>query len=89
MALPESSENLIRLAKALIDQENARVLVPPQDNSTGYWFGGGNVVQAPDGSVLIIGRYRNYGDSRTGVGAGERGLELAIFRANAVDEPFE
>tara|TARA_R110002096_G_scaffold16106_5_gene54976 strand:- start:370 stop:1473 length:1104 start_codon:yes stop_codon:yes gene_type:complete len=89
MALPEYSENLIRLAKALINQEKAKVLVPPQDNSSGYWFGGGNVVQAPDGSVLIIGRYRNYGDSRTGVGAGERGLELALFRAESVDDPFE
>lgn len=89
MALPDYSENLIRLAKALVDQENARILVPPQDNSTGFWFGGGNVVEAPDDSVLIIGRYRNYGDSRTGVGAGERGLELAIFRAESVDEPFE
>ncbi len=89
MALPDSSENLIRLAKALIDQQKAAVLVPPKQNSTGFWFGGGNVVQAPDGSVLIVGRYRNFGDSRTGVGAGERGLELAIFRADTVTGPFE
>lgn len=82
-------EKLVNLATALVDQENARVLVEPQDRSTGYWFGGGNVVQDRDGSILICGRYRNYGDSRTGVGAGARGLELAIFRAPSVDAPFE
>ncbi len=89
MALPDSSENLIRLAKALVDQEKASILIPAQHPSTGFWFGGGNIVQAPDGSFLIVGRYRNFGDSRTGVGAGDRGLELAIFRADSFDAPFE
>ncbi|MCB1232165.1 MAG: exo-alpha-sialidase [Verrucomicrobiae bacterium] len=82
-------EKLVNLATALVDQKNARILVEPQDRSTGYWFGGGNVIQDRDGSILICGRYRNYGDSRTGVGAGERGLELAIFRAPSVEAPFE
>ena len=89
MALPDYSEKLVRLSKALVNQEKASVLVPPQENSTGFWFGGGNIVEAPDGSILVIGRYRNFGDSRTGVGAGQRGLELAIFRAESVVGPFE
>ena len=83
------TEKLTQLAKELINQDAARELVAPQDRSTGYWFGGGNVIQDHDGSILICGRYRNYGDSRTGVGAGERGLELAIFRAPDVNSPFE
>ena len=74
-------QKLTTLARALIDQKAARILIEPQDRSTGFWFGGGNVIQDRDGSILICGRYRNYGDSRTGVGAGERGLELAVFRA--------
>ena len=34
-----------------------------------------------DGSLLLIGRYRDAGDSRTGVSAGTRGRELALFRS--------
>ena len=83
------NQKLIDLSCALVDQENARLLVEPLGRSSGYWFGGGNVIQDRDGSILICGRYRNYGDSRTGVGAGERGLELAIFRAASVSAPFE
>ncbi len=89
MPLPDYSELLIQLSLELIDQRQAKILVPPQKASTGFWFGGGKVVQAPDGSLLIVGRYRNFGDSRTGVGAGERGLELAIFRAESVAAPWE
>ncbi len=82
-------EKLTALATALVDQDNARVLVEPQDRSTGFWFGGGNVVQDPrDGSILICGRFRNFGDSRTGTGAGARGLECAIYRADSVDGEF-
>ena len=86
---PDQKQKLESLASALIDQKSARVLVEPLNPSTGYWFGGGNVIQDRDGSILICGRYRNYGDSRTGVGAGERGLELAIFRAPNVHSEFE
>ena len=89
MLSKDLSQKLTALASALVDQQNARILIEPQDRSTGYWFGGGNLIQDIDGSVLIAGRYRNYGDSRTGVGAGERGLELAIFRAPSVDGEFE
>lgn len=83
------TQPLIELAQALVNQDNAQILVPAQEESTGFWFGGGNITLGPDGSHYIVGRYRNYGDSRTGVGAGERGLELAIFRADSHEGPFE
>ncbi|MCB1233889.1 MAG: exo-alpha-sialidase [Verrucomicrobiae bacterium] len=82
-------EKLTAFAAALVDQRSARILVEPQQRSSGFWFGGGNTIRDRDGSILVCGRYRNFGDSRTGVGAGERGLELAIFRAASVDAPFE
>ena len=82
------SSKLTSLGTALINQQEARILVPAQDQSTGFWFGGGNVIQDRDGSILACGRYRNFGDSRTGTGAGARGLELAIFRAESPDSDF-
>ncbi|MBN2451805.1 MAG: exo-alpha-sialidase [Lentisphaeria bacterium] len=72
-------ERLLDLLRALVDQSGARVLVPPYRNAPGFWFGGGNVVRAEDGTLWLCGRYRNYGDSRTGLAAGERGLECALF----------
>lgn len=89
MLTDDQKQKLVTLASELVDQEKARILVEPQARETGYWFGGGNVVRDRDGSILVAGRYRNYGDSRTGVGAGERGLELAIFRAPDVHGEFE
>lgn len=85
----DQNARLKDLASALINQDKASILIEPQARETGYWFGGGNVIRDRDGSILICGRYRNYGDSRTGVGAGERGLELAIFRAKSIGETFE
>ncbi|MEI6387712.1 MAG: sialidase family protein [Spirochaetota bacterium] len=72
---------LERLSKALVDQEKARVIVAPERPLSGYWFGGGNMVEAPDGSLWLSGRYRNAGDSRTGLDLGDRGRELALFRS--------
>jgi len=66
------------LAFALIDQSKARVIVPPKRAGPGYWFGGGNILEDSDG-LHVVGRYRNAGDSTTGLGEGERGLELAVF----------
>ncbi len=82
-------ERLRRLCLALVDQQNARVIVPPMRNGPGCWFGGGNMIQAGDGSLYLVGRYRNSGDSRLGVGAGERGLELAIFRSDDCGHSFQ
>lgn len=88
--LPQDIRNrLLALAQALIDQEQARVIVPPQKDADGFWFGGGDMIEAADGSIVLSGRYRNYGDSRTGLGQGERGLECALFRAASFDAPFE
>ncbi len=72
-------DRLKNLAIRLIDQRECVRLVDPQGNSEGFWFGGGNLIQQKDGTVLACGRYRNHGDARTGVGAGDRGLEFAVF----------
>lgn len=80
---------LTGLAAALVDQRRARIIVEPQRRAAGFWFGGGNLVRAADGALLLVGRYRNAGDSRVGVAFGERGLELAVFRSAGVDAPFE
>ena len=82
-------QRLTEFAKLLIDQSKARVIVAPQQPSTGFWFGGGNMIQDDDGTLWVVGRFRNHGDSRTGVGAGERGLELAIFRSTDGGKSFE
>lgn len=82
-------EKLSLLADTLIDQSSARVIVPPQRPGTGHWFGGGNMVQDANGTLWLVGRYRNHGDSRTGLGKGQRGLELAIFRSDDDGKSFE
>lgn len=74
-------ERLIRFGQALINQETARIIVEPMHRQEGFWFGGGNLVEGRDGNFYLVGRYRNAGDSRLGLAAGERGLELAIFRS--------
>ena len=76
------ARKLIRLGSKLIDQQRGRLLVEPTEDRDGCWFGGGNCVRDPrDNSLLLIGRYRDAGDSRTGLKAGTRGRELAIFRS--------
>ncbi len=90
MQLTKTQETVLNnLSHALVNQQQATVIVPAQENSTGFWFGGGNLTKAPDGTFCIVGRYRNYGDSRTGVSAGERGLELAIFASTDEGESFQ
>ena len=80
---------LIDLCHLLIDQRRAKVIVPPYADSAGYWFGGGNMAFGPDGDLYLVGRYRNAGDSRTGLAAGTRGLELAVFRSRDNGRSFE
>jgi hypothetical protein len=72
-------QHLLAFGEALVNQERARVIVEPMRRAAGFWFGGGNLVEAPRGDLYLTGRYRNYGDSRTGLDAGTRGLELAIM----------
>ena len=82
-------QKLGNFARALVNQEAARVIVPPQAGKSGFWFGGGNMIQDKEGRLLLVGRYRNQGDSRTGLHAGERGLELAIFCSEDRGANFE
>jgi hypothetical protein len=72
-------QKLLAFGKALVNQEAAHVLVEPMKRDAGFWFGGGNLVEAANGDLYLTGRYRNYGDSRTGLDAGARGLELNVL----------
>ena len=86
---PDVIDRLKELGVRLIDQRNARILVPALGNESGFWFGGGNLLQEPDGTILACGRFRNPGDARTGTGSGERGLEFAIFSGASPDAEFK
>ena len=87
--LPTGSLDKFReLGLRLLDQHAARTIVEPLGNETGFWFGGGNLLQDRDGKIILCGRYRNAGDARTGTGAGERGLELALFSSKGPDSEF-
>jgi hypothetical protein len=88
MLTASQQERLTALLTALIDQEAARVIVEPQARATGFWFGGGNTVQDDDGTLWVCGRYRNFGDSRTGLAAGQRGLECALFASRDGGQTF-
>ncbi|MEM8669812.1 MAG: exo-alpha-sialidase [Planctomycetota bacterium] len=83
------AERLRKIASKLVDQQSAERLIAPQHPSTGHWFGGGNIVCDDQGVFWLVGRYRNQGDSRTGLGAGQRGLELAIFRSSDGGQSFQ
>lgn len=88
--LSKSEEQiLVDLSKTLIDQQQARVVVPPLENAPGFWFGAGNMIEWSDGTFYLCGRYRNSGDSRTGVQAGVRGAELAVFRSKDRAKSFK
>lgn len=80
---------LENLGKALVDQNRARIAVYPKESKRGFWFGGGNMAQDRDGTLYLVGRYRNHGDSRTGITAGERGMELAICRSKDQAQTFQ
>ena len=79
---------LTTLLAELINQHNARILVPANEPQSGFWFGGGNLVQDRQGTIWLSGRYRNHGDSRTGLEAGQRGLECAVFRSDDKGQTF-
>lgn len=79
---------LRRLLSELINQKQAHILIPAYQAKPGFWFGGGKLVRDSKGTIWLSGRYRNYGDSRTGVEAGQRGLECAIFRSDDRGQTF-
>lgn len=82
-------EKLKKFALALVNEDKAEIVIPTYDDSIGFWFGGGNMVEAKDGTLYISGRYRNFGDSRTGLDLGDRGLELAIFESKDKGKSFQ
>lgn len=82
-------DRLNRFCAALVDQTAARVVISPQQDASGFWFGGGNLAEAEDGTFYLCGRYRNAGDSRTGLGAGKRGLELALYVSKDRGQHFD
>lgn len=75
---------LAALLIELVDQTRATVVVAPHAAADGFWFGSGNAVRDDDddGTIWLVGRYRDAGDSRTGLEAGVRGAELAVFRSD-------
>ncbi len=81
-------KHLNRFLNSLIDQEKAKVIVPPYQSEPGFWFGGGSLTQDQDGVIWLSGRYRNVGDSRTGLEKGQRGLECTIFRSDDGGKTF-
>lgn len=90
MNLPENlTTRLTELGQRLLDQQRALTIVEPLGESSGYWFGGGNIILDDSGNILISGRYRNEGDARTGTGSGTRGLECAVFSSNSINSKFE
>lgn len=89
LPLDPTEAALVALLRELVDQERATVVVAPHAAVEGFWFGAGNAVVDPvDGAVWLVGRYRDSGDSRTGLVAGARGLELALFRSDDAGHTF-
>jgi hypothetical protein len=81
-------DRLTHFCQTLVNQEQARIIVAPNRPASGFWFGGGNMVEDSNGVFYLVGRYRNAGDSRTGLGTGERGMELAIFSSTDRGQSF-
>jgi len=73
---------LTRLLRELVDQRRATVAIAAHQPADGFWFGAGNAQQDDQGDIWLVGRYRDVGDSRTGLEAGVRGAELALFRSS-------
>lgn len=77
----ETRDKLMTFAQTLVDPQRAHILMKPHEDRDGFWFGSGNLVRHPDGTFYLVGRYRDVGDSRSGLGKGTRGVELAIFKS--------
>lgn len=78
---PAWEDRLRQFALRLVDQQQARIVVPPDQARPGFWFGGGNLSMDRRGALYLVGRYRNQGDSRTGLHAGQRGWQLTVFQS--------
>ena len=82
-------DTILQLLAVLINQQKAEVIIPAEQPEAGFWFGGGKLAMDTDGTIWLSGRYRNAGDSRTGLEAGLRGAQLAIFRSDDDGKRFE
>ena len=82
-------KSIKKLLAVLIDQNKAEIIIPAEQLEPGFWFGGGKLAMDSNGSIWLSGRYRNAGDSRTGLEAGVRGAQLAIFRSDDGGKRFE
>ena len=63
-------------------------MVPALGNESGFWFGGGNLLQEQTAQSLRAAVSKPRG-CRTGTGSGERGLEFAIFSGASPDAEFK
>ena len=86
---PQVEDRLKALARTLVDDSAARIVREPTSNAPGFWFGSGGIARDADGAYYICGRYRDQGDSRTGVGAGRRGWKLVVTRGADPGAEFE
>ena len=89
MLTKRQRERLTEFCHVLIDQKAARVIVKPNKSHSGYWVGSGNMIEDSDGDFYLSARYRDFGDSRTGLSSGARGVELAIFKSTDRGGHFE
>ena len=77
---------LVELSKEFVNQQKCKVIVAPNEDLTGFWFGAGNIVEVNEEvegikqqTLYLSGRYRNFGDSRKGLELGQRGISVALF----------
>lgn len=86
---PRLEQRLAALARALVDDAAATVLVEPTEDAPGFWFGSGGVARHARGAYYLSGRYRDRGDSRTGLAAGRRGWKLVVARSPSPMGPYQ
>jgi hypothetical protein len=89
MLTPIQRKKLTQFAQALVDQHEARIVIPAEQPQSGFWFGGGNMCKSFDGALYLCGRFRSKGDSRTGLSAGARGKALVVLRSTDRGGHFE
>lgn len=73
-------ESRLQFLRSLVSPQEARVVVEAEETRPGFWFGSGKMVEIRS-ALYMTGRYRSAGDSRTGLGEGVRGKELAVLRS--------
>ena len=54
---PQQKKNTLNLLASLLDQNNARIYIPANQQSPGYWFGGGNMLSMKPESYGFVGDF--------------------------------